>query len=442
MRIPSQFNEDNLFRRGDRRNESAQSYRQLLRLVIGLTLVIVVMRQASKPAIYQPFFGEPASAAGGAAPQAQARLAGGSDLDRLPDSIDVQVAAGDREVANLLTSELSPSEQRQWVVALSRWQSGRSIEQLPTSVDAVLTRLDSLQGLSNQQRLAWKAMIGTILSGSQASSHRSPGDPTTVDRSRLAALLAALDDAAASRVVDGSVWRSGDFDLFYRYLDQAETLPAAGVATSGVLPLLQQPDVFRNQLVRISGTVARTERIEARENPYGIDDYWQLWIRPADGADRPLVAVVPAVPTLIAAVGPEAVNEQGPRVAIVGWFFKRLAYQSALGADLAPVVIGRIVFAPITEEEITDANRTGGADQSDVASNSIVFLTLTMACLIGLGVAMMTMWRTSVMAKRARQLRNDNRRNPTHFLRELKQQSDSSPALFDPSSASDREADR
>lgn len=423
MRIPSQFNEDNLFRRGSRRNESAQTYRQLLRLLIGLTLVIVVMRQASRPAIYQTFFGQPASAAGGSSPQAQAASAVGFGVGQGGEWIvDVKITPEDRAVANLLTNGLPPTDQRQWVLALVRWQTGRPIEQLPSSLDLVLERLASLEGINDQQRLAWKVMINSFLtSTTEAAAQRTSTQPTSLDRPRVAAFLAALDDAAASRVVDGSVWRSGDFDLFYRYLDQASGLSDEGVATSGVLPLLQQPDVFRNQLVRISGTVARTERIDAKENPYGISEYWQLWIRPADGADRPLVAVVPAVPALIESVGPDAIIAEGPRVKIVGRFLKRLAYQSALGADLAPVVVGRIVLAPTTEDEITAA---GNGIHTDNASPRGLWLMLAMACLVGLALAVIAMWRTSVMAQRARQLRNANRREPKDFLRALRHESD------------------
>lgn len=446
MRIPSQFNEDNLFRRGSRRNESAQSYRQLLRLVCGLALVIVVMRQASKPAVYEPFFSKSASAVGGASLQSTARAGFGvdqHDSDQHDNSINGKVAPEDRELANLLANGLPPSDQRQWVVALSRWQSGRLVEQLPTSVDVVRSRLDSLQSISDQQRLAWKVMIDSIRSTSnQPAPEGTSAEPTLLDRARIAALLAALDDAAASRVVDGSVWRSGDFDLFYRFLDQASGLSGEGVATSGVLPLLQQPDVFRNQLVRTSGMVARTERIAARDNPYGISEYWQLWIRPADGADRPLIAVVPAVPALVKAVGPNAIVEEGPKITIVGRFLKRLAYQSALGADLAPVVVGRIVLAPITEDEIVAANQAGDRTKSDNASSRILWLTLTMACLVGLGLAVITMWRTQVMAKRARQLRNDNRRDPNDFLRALKQESDRPVGQVYAAHESDREANR
>ena len=56
MRIPSQFNQDSLYRRDNRHRNATSHHRRLIRLILGLALVIVVMRQASQPAMYQVFF--------------------------------------------------------------------------------------------------------------------------------------------------------------------------------------------------------------------------------------------------------------------------------------------------------------------------------------------------------------------------------------------------
>ena len=421
MRIPSQFNEDNLYRRGRRGNDSAHTSRRLIRLVVGLALVIVVMRQASRPEMYQTFFGPQASSTGGSADSVHDRAA---ITQQTGGSVAVTVDPESRRVAHQLTRELRPEEQRQWVFALSRWQSGRAVGQIPSSAPALLQRLASLEDLGETSRRSWDAMMEALMKNAMTD----PPAATEPDHQPLvAAFLDALDDAAASRVVDGSVWRSGDFDAFYRYLDQADTHSGTNVATTGVLPLLQQPDVFRNQLVRVRGGVARAERIAAKENPYGITEYWQLWLRPSDGADRPMVVIVRTVPTLVAAVGTDAIVEEGPQVAIVGRFLKRLAYQSSLGADLAPVIVGRISVAPLSPQEVTDS-KAGGAN----TASSRLWLTLAAAGLVGFALAM---WRTSVMAKRARQLRTEYRREPDEFLRDLdvsaEQPADADPASED-----------
>jgi hypothetical protein len=413
MRIPSQFNEDSLYRRGSRRNESTQTYHRLIRLVIGLALVVVVMGQAGKPAVYQTFFGPQASQPAGMDPSPQADPSLHTDQAlQVGDPLAVPIAPEDRHIALLLTKELSATEQRPWVVALSRWQSGRRVDVLPSTAGSVSDRLQSLENIRDEQRRSWEQMVDS-LRRSSAIETDAPLKPTSQDRPLVAAFLSALDDAAASRVVDGSVWRSGDYDALYRYLDQADSLSGAGVVATGVLPLLQQPDVFRNQLVRAHGGVARAERIEATENAYGITEYWQLWLRPSDGADRPLVAIVPVVSSTVAEVGADATIQEGPQVTIVGRFLKRFAYTSAMGADLAPVVVGRIASVPVTESTISKR-----IDADDSVEGNLGF-TMTVACLIGFALAAAAMWRTSAMTKRARELRVAHRKGPDDFLRGL-----------------------
>ena len=412
MRIPSQFNEDSLYRRARGRPESSKSYRRLARLLIALALVVVFMRQASKPSVYQTFFPS-STATPAAAVQSLAASGAESGPHRPENMIGVPVAPEDRRVANLLTQDLLPADQREWVVALSRWQSGRPVDTVPSTAQSIRDRLQSLESISEEQRLEWRGMIESLLNQKIERDAEGSSAVTSIDRPRVAAFVAALDDAAASRVVDGSVWRSGDFDSFYRYLDQAGDLPATGIAATGVLPLLQQPLVFRNQLVRVDGGVARAERIDAKENLYGITEYWQLWLRPSDGADRPLVAIVPAVPDLVASVGRDASVQQGPQVTIVGRFLKRLAYESSLGVDLAPVVVGRIAFAPMTENEVVDRIDVDDSFQSRL------WLTVAVASLCGFALAAIAILRTSTMARRSRELRAAHRPAPDQFLKGL-----------------------
>ena len=228
-------------------------------------------------------------------------------------------------------------------------------------------------------------------------------------------MMTALDEAANNRVVDGSVWRAGDFDSLYRFLDQATNVPRRGVVSTGVIPLLQQPDVFRNQWVRVRGGVARVERIEAQDNPFGFTHYWQLWLRPIDGADRPMVSIVPSIPDSVAAVvDAQSTKLEGPEVAVVGRYLKRLAYQSGIGADLAPVVVGAITSAPINQGESPQ-----GLEPAETAASRPAWWPIVLASLIGVAFAIGVMWRTAAAAKRARELRTSHRAEPDSFLREL-----------------------
>ena len=275
--------------------------------------------------------------------------------------------------------------------------------------------------LSPDQRAEWEFAVQDL-----AGTMPPPKEDPKYGLPQKNALLAALDEAAASRVIDGSVWRSDDFDSFYRALDSASQLPDTGTATVGALPLLQQPDVFLNQMVTIHGNVALVENIKAPDNPYGIQDYWQLWIKPAEGADRPIVAVVPDVPRSVSEqAGTQIAATEGAQISVVGKFLKRLAYKSGAGADLAPVVIGRITYAPFAEGERTT---TQTANETNV-STSKFWLIASISCVGGVGLAILLMWRTSVLAKQSRKLRTAYRQDPEEFLKGLGEQSPTGPSV-------------
>ncbi len=151
--------------------------------------------------------------------------------------------------------------------------------------------------------------------------------------------------------------------------------------------------------MRVSGVIAKAERMDATANPHSIDQYWQLWIKPDTGSDRPMVVVVPQLtPSLT-----EVVQAGGhPRAKFVGRFFKRLAYRSQIGADLAPVVIGRLSAPPQTPQVAT----TTTAARETMSDGRRFLLTLLVASIVGVTIATVAMWRTNVSAKRHRELRS------------------------------------
>ena len=427
MRIPSQFDDDNLYRKKIPRGESVKTFRRLIRLALGLALVVVVMLQAAKPAVYRPFFGHLPAKSGGAAASLPSAFA-----ERTPVSTGGNAKAGqtqyspkDGQIANQLILQLSRQEQVSWTVTLSRSLRGLKIEKIPDAIAATAQKIKFDPDLSSAKRAEWEFAVQD-LAGNMPPPEKDPEKDPKYGLPQKNALLTALDEAAANRVIDGSVWRSDDFDSFYRALDSASQLPDTGTATVGALPLLQQPDVFLNQMVTIHGNVALVENIKAPENPYGIQDYWQLWIKPAEGADRPIVAVVPDVPRSVSEqAGTQIAATEGAQISVVGKFLKRLAYKSGAGADLAPVVIGRITYAPFAEGEQTTRPT---ANETNV-STSKFWLIASISCVGGVGLAILLMWRTSVLAKQSRKLRTAYRQDPEEFLKGLGEQSPTGPSV-------------
>ena len=122
--------------------------------------------------------------------------------------------------------------------------------------------------------------------------------------------------------------------------------------------------------------------------------------------------------------GAEKSAAEGLPITVVGRFLKRLAYRSGAGADLAPVVVGRITYAPYAEGEQPTLPNT---DTTTVSTSKFWLLT-SISCIGGVALAMLLMWRTSVLARESRNLRTANRQEPDEFLKSLGQQSPNEPS--------------
>ena len=372
VRIPSQFNDGSLYgqRKDDRTAGGASKllakrrlvgnhHRQILRMILALVLVFVVIGAAAKPEFYEPFFVADAVDSG----IANSELSNSNDQAiMIPDEI--------REQSVEIASTLTPKEQMRAARSLIRYQNGQRDE----SLKAELSRLSI-----SEDEVQIEAMIETLIAQSQ------------------------------KRVVDGAVWRGGDRDALRLRLMRSEQPPvsanAGPAAVVGVLSLLQQPQAFLGQPVRILGSVARAELISesedsAKEDP--LPDYWQLWLQPSRGADRPVVALVTSVPDEIVRFKEGGSVNNAPRVIVDGIFFKRLAYQSSLGADLAPVVVGRLL-RPRTSSIAKKQQIDPSTDPSKVGP----FVVIAGAIGMGVILAGLVVWRTAKSAKHTRRLRRD-----------------------------------
>ncbi|MGB7343617.1 MAG: hypothetical protein WBD20_05360, partial [Pirellulaceae bacterium] len=234
------------------------------------------------------------------------------------------------------------------------------------------------------------------------------------DSQRLSAFLRSLDHAANERVVDGALWHSNDFDAFYRQLDQANELPGADAMVVSVVPLMQQPKTYLGQRIRVAGRVARVQNKQAAANPFGVKNYWELWLRPSTGGDRPFVLIVPDVPPSVKKLSGEMNIGKGPEIKVIGRFFKRLAFGSQYGADAAPAVIGRVLGVGVTQTNAIDTGKSNRhADSATgLSARKQFYLILALALIVGITIATFVMWRTKVLAGRSRQLRQAGFKSP------------------------------
>ncbi len=437
MRIPSQFNEDSLYSRvrrakvsgGTRKplHDSAQTYRRLFRLGIGLILILVVMRQASQPKLYEPFFGKesakktqtslPTSPLFAASADSARKVA--ADVTPADATMADATMADARErerlamEANLFVELMPISDLQVWLARTLRLIRNQEIEKKEPLYSDWIDSLNDVAELDNETRQEWATLLNRI---ADDAANVSPDSFHDDDRLRMYWIVRAIDNRIQNKVAESGLWQPQDRDAFYRALDEAtfDGFPQAPLV--GVLPLLQQSEVYHNQVIRFSGRVAKIETHEAAKNEFGIQDYFQLWLRPTDGADRPLIAIVPHVPEEILAIADQNgnVNSDIP-VQVVGRCTKRLAYRSSIGADTAPVVIGHLLL-PASSESTNAASPS--TENLTIKEHAWVLIA---ACIAGIGLAALAMWTTSVAAKRSRALRAAHESNSAKFLKDLPQ---------------------
>ncbi|WP_182866914.1 hypothetical protein [Stieleria mannarensis] len=454
MRIPSQFNDSSLYRprRGDAKSKkhrsipgAASSRRRLIRLGVVLLLVVVVMREARRPDLYQTFFDSPQEDWIPIAPPADptSTLAQtGAPTNRIANRIaatnddapashptastpteetptEETLSAAVRPVATRWVDAMDVSLQRSWTESLIRIRSGSAQTSTAWSgltVDQIDAATELLRQPSVQQENETfdevLAMIQTLRDCAAADAC-PPGVWGRI-ASVAAPLLDALQTAAIRRVSDGTFWTSADSDAFYLGLVRSDALPAGGGVTTGTLPLLQQPEIYRGQMIRLVGTLQLAERKTAQSNRAGVESYWKLWIIPADGGIRPTILMTRQLPGLIAdsltADGkwdrPSNPDNPDGKIAAVGRFIKRLPYRSSIGADLAPVVIGRVVGAKgIASTSDAQADADAAGDSVAAGGDLTGLVGVLLAIVGGIALAGFLMYRSALDAKRSRSLR-------------------------------------
>ncbi|MEM6364973.1 MAG: hypothetical protein AAF745_11135 [Planctomycetota bacterium] len=448
MRIPSQFNDSSLYRpkRGDQRDSVAgrspvktSSRHRLIRLTIALLLVIVVMRQAKRPGVYQVFF----ASSGDGNQQIDGDQQNGQ-VDAIVDPLPVIDSPLDNRErsptrwakAKLWVDRLDPMDQRDWIASLLRakrvlgntsnaantgssdtagW-AGRGL-----STETLFRSLDELSLIREMDPGVVESITADAQEFESALTDGSIDESVSWGRLSWWAepMLDALDRAALARVKDGTFWTGSDFDAFYLQLARARELDGTGVARTGTLPLLQQPEIYQGQTIRVVGKLGLAERKRAKSNPMGIDSYWKVWVIPDDGGIRPILLIVNELPAnwekCLTSDGKwdrsASPNNPDGDLSAIGRFVKRLPYRSSLGADLAPAVVGRIESRSSRESQSRrEAAIQPNGSQNNAAISFGGWLAIATASLAGILLATAIMVRAKQEALRTRKLRHQTDR--------------------------------
>lgn len=373
--------------------------RRVFRLALMLVLVLLLMQQASDPDIYRRFFG-----------------ALGTPLDAVPNEPQtangteaIGIRRAEAELPRLAseaplsgTVERLDEAQRQ---QLSAWLAARRRGDEPHDRAEGETWDALVEAVSEAA-----AAAGEIDAEALAAALRSPGAPES--EVLLQRLQAGLDASYWATVSDATIWQAGDAAAFYRLLEmrgQVEEPPRR----VGFLSLSDQPLVYRGRRVVIDGEVARVEPQRASENVFGVEDYWLVWLRPADGSERPVMIFAAEVPERLQRIaGPPLVTD-GPPVTVDGVFLKRHLYRSQRGSELAPVIVGSI-----TALGSGDAIAAVAADAGEERWRWVMLMTIPLV--VGVGFALWAAWHTGRIGSWRRKARLRGLSNPQPFLESLK----------------------
>jgi len=242
-----------------------------------------------------------------------------------------------------------------------------------------------------------------------------PDDPTVVRE-----ILRELDRWAIGRVDPAAVWKGVDALAFYRLMDRqaiANQRDSEAVRAS-VISLLQQPEVYLRRRVLLPGRVVRAIRRDAKPNPFGVAEYWELWLRPEDGSERPWVLFTAEVPPAVEAIPADQTAPAGPSVWAEGIYLKRLAYRSTLGSELAPAIVGVLLSVAEPVGASSPAASDDGADRRSA-------WVLLAATVVGGGLGAWIFVHSVRTSRRASAVRRATLGDAAGFLKSLSLETDS-----------------
>lgn len=392
--------------RPPRGSQRTPANRRIFRLALMLVLVLLLMQQASDPDVYRRFFGA-MGAPLDAVPSESHRPPGPerSHISEAEAIESLQVAPGAPQTGTPLagTVERVDDETRRRLsaslAALRRGEEPHEVVEGETWDRLVQTVAEAA------------AKEGEINPETLAAALRSPGSPDA--KALLQRLQAGLDASYWTTVSDATIWQPGDALAFYRLLEKGGQFEEPPTRV-GYLSLSDQPLVYRGRPVAIEGDVARVEPQRAPANEFGVEDYWLVWLRPADGSDRPVMVYAAEISAgLKQLTGRPRIND-GLEVTAEGVFLKRHLYLSQRGSELAPVIVGSVTAAGASDVVV--------AVTADVGEESPWrwAMLLIIAVVVGVGFTLWAAWHTARIGIWRRKTRLRGLPSPQPFLESLK----------------------
>jgi len=201
------------------------------------------------------------------------------------------------------------------------------------------------RGDRSGQSVSWKRIGARVrpqvgegaAPGTSASPPRAEQQEATSSR-----YFPGVDPGRLSSVSDNKPLWPSEWDAWLHLFDVLErtdeaTLERASVGRVTFVQLLGQSKEYRGELVTTSGIIRRAHPAKTPENDYGLVDYYQTWLWPADRPDQPIVVWCLHLPEGFP-IGMEIAEE----AEVTGFCFKLWAYKAADGSVLrAPMLLAR-----------------------------------------------------------------------------------------------------
>ena len=152
-----------------------------------------------------------------------------------------------------------------------------------------------------------------------------------------------IDPELLSGVRDNTLGvRRSEADAFYLVLAQARDVPARCLREAArddvaFAVLMTDSEHFRGLPVTVTGEIKRLNSVDASENPFGIERFYESWLFTPDSGDNPYRIVTASVPEGL----PQGDIDEETRVRVTGYFFKREGYAAQGGLHTAPLLIGK-----------------------------------------------------------------------------------------------------
>jgi hypothetical protein len=165
----------------------------------------------------------------------------------------------------------------------------------------------------------------------------------------LARFQQTLDRLNLNLIRDDSPLRPDENDIWFRLMLRAKHTPAEQLQKEAIsdvtyIQIFKQTSTYRGDLVRFRGIVRRAWRTPTVNNPWGMKDYYAVYIHPLDGPNAPIIAHLQTLPEGFPKVDERPRNGKDVNyhevVTVTGYFFKRQAYPGADGTYTAPLLLG------------------------------------------------------------------------------------------------------